>query len=113
MTARNLTLVIEQGATFSQAFGLGTAKNGRTCRAILRPSFLSYLLATFACSDVADGVTNVSLTNAETAALIAPPNAGLRDREVLYGTWELESTDGTTVDREYQGQVLLSRRNQP
>ncbi len=113
MTARNLTLVIEQGATFSQAFGLGTDKNGRTCRAILRSSFLGYSIATFSCSVVATGVTTISLTSAITAALNAPLRSGLLEREVLYGTWELESTDGVTVDREYQGQVILSRRNTP
>ncbi len=53
MSASTLNLVIEQGATFTQAVSVGAAYNGYTARAALRRSFGGALLATFTATTVA------------------------------------------------------------
>jgi hypothetical protein len=111
MTASNLNLTIEQGATFSQVVAVGEAYNGLSPRGTIRRSFGGDSLASLTCSAVAAGNTTISLTAAQTAAL-QPLSALPSERDVVIGVWDLETptADATpVVTRHRQGKVILSR----
>lgn len=108
--ATNLNLTIEQGATFSVDVNVGTTYNGRTPTAKIRNRFGGTLLATPSCTAVSAGVTTVSLTAAQTAALTAPASARDDERDVVIGYWEMIDTNAGVVTRQRQGTVTLSRQ---
>lgn len=113
MPATEQRLIIEQGATFSQAFSVSTALNGATVAGKIRNTFnqpLSLLIATFSCTDVAAGSTTASLTAAVTAALRRPITARFDEYRVLIGYYDLEVTLGAAVTRSYHGPVFLDSR---
>lgn len=109
MSASTTHLIIEQGADLSQAITGLTSYNGQTARAMIRSSFGGALLAELTCSAIADGSCTVSLTAAQTALLVAGPDAGINQRDVAIGWWDLEAVNGDTVTRLAQGRVILSR----
>ena len=106
--ATTLNLLIDQGATFSQDVSVGTSRNGLFPRAVIRDSFGGSLIATLACTVVAAGSTTLSLTAAQTAAIVRPRWGSANERESFLGVWELEIPNGATVSRTHQGEVRLS-----
>ena len=106
--ASTLNLLIDQGATFTQAVSVGTSFNGLTPRAVIRDSFGGSLIATLACSVVSAGSTTLSLAAVQTIAIARPASASARERESLLGVWELEIPNGATVTRTHQGEARLS-----
>ncbi len=109
MPATTLDLTIEQGATFSQVIALGAATwDGQTVTAKIRSAFGGNVLATLT-GVIASGNLTLSLTAAETAALVAPAFARADEREVLLGYYDAESASGGVVTRHRQGKVTLSR----
>lgn len=109
MTATNLNLVIEQGATFSQVINVGAALVGVTPTGQIRASFGGALLVALTCTAVtAGGDTTISLTATQTAALSAT-GAAASEREVAIGVWDLETLVVATVVRHRQGRVILIR----
>lgn len=109
MTATNLNLTIEQGATFSQVINIGAALVGVTPTASIRDKFGGTKLADLTCSAVtAGGDTTISLTATVTAGLSAP-NALPSERDAVIGVWDMETLVTATVVRHRQGKVILSR----
>lgn len=108
MTTSNV--LIEQGATFTLAVALASGYDGLTPRATIRDAFGGTALATLTCTVVSGNSTTLSLTAAETAALIAGDDARPGERDAILGHWDLEteSLDGVVV-RHRQGTVVLSR----
>jgi hypothetical protein len=108
VTATNLNLTIEQGATFSQTIAVGSGYNGHTARGTLRRSFGGDILAELTCSAISAGNVTVSLTAAQTRDLTAI-GALPSEREVVIGAWDLEADNAGAVARLRQGKVILSR----
>ncbi len=109
MPATELNITIEQGANFSQTVSVGDAHNGKACRAAIYDTFGGRLLATFACTEVDEGESTISLTAAEAEGIMAPVNARADAREVPIGVWDLEAVDGSDVARTHLGVVRLKR----
>jgi hypothetical protein len=107
-TAKNLT--IEQGATFSQTLNLGASTwDGQTATAKLYDRFNGVLIATFTCSAITAQNVTISLTAAQTKALIVPAWVRNTERKFTYGYYELVAQNGAVISRLFEGVVLLSR----
>ncbi len=110
MPATELNITIEQGANYSLAVSAGVAHDGKSCRASIYDRFGGRLLATFACSTVnTAGITTITLTAAQTEAILAPANVRDTDREIPIGVWDLEAISGSNVARAVIGIARLRR----
>jgi hypothetical protein len=107
MSATRLDITVEQGATYSLAVTVGTTYNGLTPRGSIRSAFGGNKLADFTCSVVSAGITTITLSATITAAMVSP---SIYDdlREVIIGSWDLETDSSGTVVRHRQGRVTLS-----
>jgi hypothetical protein len=116
----NTDLIILQGSDFQRTLTVSDVETnapidltGATVEAKVRDNFgtTSNVLATFtaAITDAPNGQATISLTAAQTAALVAP--AGTQDaaRLAAIGFWDLEFTEGGFTYRYAQGNVTLSR----
>lgn len=109
MSATNLDITIEQGATYSQAIALGANTwDGQTVRASIRAKFGGAKLLDLT-GVIAAGTLTLSLTAAQTAGLTPPAWARDDERDALLGYYDAESVSGDTVTRHRQGKVYLSR----
>lgn len=108
MTATNLNLTVEQGATLSQVIALGASFDGHTVRGTLRRSFGGDKLVDLTCSAISGGNVTISLAATQTRDM-APVDALPSEREVVIGVWDLETENGGAVTRQRQGKVILSR----
>ncbi len=113
MPARTDIIVIEQGATFSKALAMGTARNGLACRAYLYDRIGGQSLAAITASDVANGITTISLTAAQTSVILAPIWTDPHESEIAVGVWMLETVDGETIERCWEGRAFLALRVTP
>jgi hypothetical protein len=112
MSATTLNLTLEQGATFSQTIAVAsdTSLDAYTARArVRRRGFRGCLVVDLTCSAILNGSLTVSLTAAQTAALIPPTWAEVDQRLIDLGVWDLELVSGSTVVRSREGVVKLSR----
>lgn len=118
MTVQAYTLPIIQGSTLSLSCALtqgGVAFNltGYTMAAKIRRTFsaaASLQDITCTITNAAGGLYTLSLTAAETAALVINPtetNVNMRDNTI--GVYDVEITTGATVTRIMQGTVTLSQ----
>lgn len=110
MTATTRNITIEQGAAFSTTLSVGAGKAGDAVTAKIRAGFGGDLLATFA-GEIEDETLTISLTAAQTAALVAPTGTPDDLRDVVIGQYDAVSVDGDDVEtRHLQGRVTLSRK---
>lgn len=103
---RCLNIIIRQGATFATTLRLGSAYDGLVPRATIRDRFGGAEIATLTCSTVASGLSTLSLSAAQTAALPAGPSS---DRQSVLGVFDVETESSGVVIRHAEGIALMSR----
>jgi hypothetical protein len=109
MPATSLDLIIEQGATFSQAVALGASTwDGQATTAQVRQTYDGNLLVAFTAA-IAAGTLTLSLTAVQTATLVAPPYARPDEQNILIGYYDAESVNAGVITRHRMGKVYLSR----
>ncbi len=107
MPATATDITIEQGATFSLPLSIDAALNGLTPVAVIRRAFGGAVVAVLDCSEITAESTTVSLTAAETAALVG--HALPMTRTAVLGVWDMLVDNAGTLVRPFEGQALLSR----
>ena len=114
-TPAEINITICQGETYLALYqfqnaGANIDLTGCTATAKVKDTFTGTTLATFVCTipSPTDGTVRIALTPATTTALTATfPSASTRD--VVFGVWDFEVTDGTDTIRGAQGTATLSR----
>jgi hypothetical protein len=100
-------LVIKQGETFTHDITVVDTA-GRTYTAPIADRHWNRI-DDFTVEIVDATTVRLSLTDAETAAILPPANLRHDERSGLLGYYDLTEDDGTSATRIYEGGVILSR----